>query len=243
MRDWLTTAILEAAERVPEELEGYILGRGLPTALMEEMRIGLWEPPSEKAPDESYRKQNGARGEFRKGWMSVPYWSPRGRLVGVEYRTWSFDEEKRVRDYRLPESNWIPVFIGLTPSNLQKIWDGGDIWLVEGLFDISLQHVVPKGDVVLACGTARLSRLGLNFIKRFLAPGAMVHVAFDEDETGRKQVDGFTNEENGKWIPGVPDRLQRVGVRTRAVRYLGGKDPGEIWEKGGRSALSTAFRL
>jgi len=243
VRDWLTTAILQAAQEVPEELEGFILGRGLPSALMEEMRVGLWQPPSVEAPDASYRKQNGDRGEYRKGWMSVPYWSPRGRLVGVEYRTWSLVEDKKVRDYRLPESQWVPVFIGLTPSVLQKIWEGGDVWLVEGLFDISLQHAVPKKDVVLACGTARVSRLQLNFLARFMSPSAMVHVAFDMDETGRRQVSGFTDDATGKWIPGVPDRLERVGVRSRAVAYKGGKDPGEIWDSGGRNALTQAFRL
>lgn len=241
MREWLTRALLTAAEGIPEELEGYILGRGLPKRLAEEMRVGFWRGASTSSPDLVFNKRNGPYGEYRKEWMSIPMWSPRGHLVGVEFRVWV--GEKEVRDYRLPESKWIPCFIGLTPSALQKIWDGGDVWLVEGVFDIALQHALPSKDVVLACGTARVSKQQLDFLARFMSPDATCHVAFDMDETGRKQINGFTSEETGKWIPGVPARMDRVGIRNRAVSYRGGKDPGEIWEQGGKFALCSAFNL
>lgn len=243
MRNWLTKAVLSAASRLSEEAEGFALGRGLQLSLLREMQIGVWSAPGDKAPDEIFRKYHRGNGESREGWLCIPYWSPRGLLVGCEFRTWGIGVEKEVRDYRLPESKWVPAFIGLTPSTLQKIWEGGDVWLVEGVFDMALQHAVPDKDVVLACGTARVSRLQLSFLQRFLSPQAMVHCAFDMDETGRKQINGFEDEETHRWIPGVPDRLERVGVRSRAVAYPGGKDPGEIWEKGGRSALQRAFGL
>jgi DNA primase len=241
VREWLTRAVLNAAEDMPEELLGYVLGRGLPMRLAEEMRVGYWREAPSPSPDPVFNKRNGAFGEYREGWLSVPMWSPRGHLVGVELRTWQ--GEKEVRDYRLPESKWIPCFIGLTPSALQKIWDGGDVWLVEGVFDIALQHAVPEKDVVLACGTARVSKSQMDFLVRFVSPFATVHIVFDMDETGRKQINGFTSEETGKWIPGVPARMDRVGLRNRAVSYRGGKDPGEIWEQGGRFALRSAFNL
>ncbi len=41
MREWLTEALLSSAEDTPQEAEGYVLGRGLPSRLMEEMRVGL----------------------------------------------------------------------------------------------------------------------------------------------------------------------------------------------------------
>lgn len=241
MREWLTQAILESAFDLPDEAQGYILGRGLPKTLAEEMRVGVWRPPSEASPDPVFNKRNGERGHYREDWLTVPMWSPRGVLLGVEFRTW--EGEKEVRDYRLPEAKWIPAYMGLTPSALQRIWDGGDVWLVEGVFDISLQHAVPKTDVVLACGTARVSRSQMDFLARFLAPEARVHVIFDMDETGRRQIKGFTDEATGKWIPGVPARLERVGIRSLAPEYRGGKDPGEIWEQGGRSALHESFNL
>lgn len=242
MKEWLTKALLESAVDLPEEFEGHVLGRGLPHQLFEEMRIGVWKPPQDPAPDPAFIKQgNGERGQNRAGWMSIPFWSPKGHVVGVEYRRW--DGVKEVRDYRLPESRWVPVFIGLTPSALQKIWDGGDVWLVEGVFDMTIAHVVPKKDVVLACGTARITKTQIDFLARFLGPTAMVRVVFDEDETGRRQVSGYTDEATKKWVPGVPERLERVGVRCIPIRYRGGKDPGEIWEKGGRTALLHAFNL
>ena len=173
--------------------------------------------------------------------MSVPIWSPRIQVIGVLYRPW--DGTKEFRDYTLPESKWNPAFIGLTPSVLQKIWNGGDIWVVEGLFDMTIGHVIPEKDVVIACGTANLSHLQVNFLKRFLSPSAMVHITYDEDKTGRDHAAGYTDGKTGKYMPGVCDRLTRVGVRCRDVRYRGGKDPGVIWETGGKSALASAFNL
>jgi DNA primase len=241
MHEWLNREILRAAAELSEELEGYVLGRGLPERLMQEMRVGLCMRAEDPAPDSTFRKRNGDYNQHRAGWLSIPLWSPRGKIIGVEYRRW--DGEKEMRDYRIPESKWVPVFIGLTPSALQRIWDGGDVWLVEGVFDIALAHVVPEGDVVLGCGTARLSRPQTNFLARFLSSSSMVHVAFDEDEVGQKMVTGYTDDKTGKWVTGVLGWLDRVHVNSRHVRYRGGKDPGEIWEAGGKPALLKAFNL
>ena len=238
MREWLTQAVLGCAQNIPEEAEGYVLGRGLPSPLASEMQIGVWEPPSMKAPAEDFRKFGGC-GDHFKGWLAIPLWSPRAALVGVEFRKWA--GEKRVRKYHLPASKWNPVFGGLTPSILHKIWKGGDVWLVEGVFDLALSHAIPTKDVALSTGGAILTHRHLSFLRRFMIPGAMVHLAFDEDETGRRQATGFTDEKSGRWVPGVPARLERVGVRCQVVRYRGGKDPGEIWEQGGKEALTRAF--
>ena len=108
---------------------------------------------------------------------------------------------------------------------------------------MALAHVIPEGDVVLGCGTARLSRDQTNFLARFLTSSSMVHVAFDEDETGRRMVTGYEDPKTGKWVTGVLDWLERVHINSRHVRYRGGKDPGEIWEAGGKPALRKAFNL
>jgi len=242
VQGWLLEAVLASAAALPAEVRGHAMGRGLKGALVDEMRMGVWVPPATPSPDPTFNHRNGPYGQYRESWLTVPYWTPRGRLVGIEFRTWD-QPEKEVRDYRMPEGQWVSAFIGLTPSATRKIWEGGDVWLVEGVFDIALQHAVPEGDVVLACGTARLSRQGLLFLQRFLDPRAMVHVAYDNDPTGRRQLEGFTDDATGRWIPGVPARLERVGVRNRPVHYRGGKDPGEIWEAGGTAALARAFNL
>jgi len=240
MQEWLTQMLTAAHQNLTEEAEGFILGRGLPSAYASQMGIGLWAPGTTPAPDETFRKVHGTSGQYRTGWLSIPLWSPRGKALGVVFRRW--DGEKEMRDYRIPQTAWIPVFEGMTEQAFQKIWDGGDVWLVEGVFDMALAHIVPDKDVVLSCGTARLSRNQLNFLHRFMSPKATVHVAFDEDETGRKQVLGYQDPQ-GKRVLGVLERLQRVGLRCHDVRYTGGKDPGEIWESGGARLLRTRFRI
>jgi len=172
--------------------------------------------------------------------MVIPYWTPRGNLAGAEFRTWGY-QDKKVRDYRTPNSKFSPVFLGLTNQALHKIWEGGDVWLVEGIFDLALAHVVPEKDVVLGCGTARLTNRQLDFLERFLVSYAMTHVVYDEDETGRKHAEGYTDPSTGKHVRGVVSRLESRGIRSRHVRYRGGKDPGEIWESGGRYALRKSF--
>ena len=237
---WLEDAVLHSHEECPGELKGWVVGRGLPTSLFHEMKIGCWIPPRTESGDTKFDVKNGPRGSFREDWMVIPYWSPRGDILGAEFRTWG-QEGKRVRDYRNARSFLCPTYIGMSPQALERVWQGGDLWLVEGVFDLAVAHAAPSGDTVLACGTARLSRNQLNFIKRFLKKDSCVHVMFDEDETGRQQVTGFVNKETGKRIPGVLERLQRAGVTAREVRYRGGKDPGEIWERGGKSAINKAI--
>lgn len=206
-----------------------------------EMRLGCWTPPASESPDPGFVDRNGPQGTWREGWLTVPYWSPQGNPLGAEFRTASYLEDKKVRDYRTPKSASAPTFIGMTSQALHRIWSGGDVWLVEGLFDMALYHVVPPQDVVLALGTARLTRLQLDFLHRFMSRSATVHVVFDEDETGRKQALGFKHPKTGKDIPGVVSRIQRRGMHSRHVRYRGGKDPGEIWEKGGTPLLRATF--
>ena len=241
MRDWLTNAVLDSSAYLPEGAEGYVLGRGLPFSLMEEMKVGLWTPPEPPSPDTTFSYRHGDRGSRVHGWLTLPLWSPRGRVLGVEYRRW--DGEKEVTKFFLPDAAWCPAFIGLTPSALNRIWEGGDVWLVEGVFDLALAHAVPSEDTVLGCGGAKLTRSHLAFLQRFMRPNAMVHVAFDMDETGQKMATGYIHPDTGRRVWGVVERLTHAGLRAHRVEYRGGKDPGEVWERGGTSALRRAFSL
>lgn len=241
MRDWLAAAVLDSSVNLPEEAEGYVLGRGLTYSLMEEMRVGVWNPPSDPAPDSTFRYRYGDTGGRLEGWLVFPVWAPRGRLVGVEFRRW--DGEKEVNKHFLPDVSWSPAFMGLTPSALNRIWEGGDVWLVEGVFDLALAHIVPPGDAVLACGGAKITRSQLSFLQRFMGSNAVVHVAFDMDETGQKMVHGYQHPDTGRRVWGVVERLEKVGVRAQPVSYRGGKDPGEIWEIGGAASLRRSFAV
>ena len=240
MREWLTEALLSSAAETPQEAEGYVLGRGLPSRFMEEMRVGLWRCPSVRAPDGVFVDRHGASGHYVDSWLTIPLWSPRGRVIGVEFRTWKGG--KKVSKYHLPESAWSPVFVGLTPSNLDRIWAGGDVWLVEGVFDLALAHVTPDGDAVLSTGGAKITSRQVAFLQRFLSPRAMVHVVFDMDETGQKMTHGYTHPETGRKVWGVLQRLERAQIQCRSLKYRG-KDPGEVWSVGGARHLRAIFRL
>ena len=222
-----------------EEASCFVSGRGLPRSLAQSMGVGLWDSGQyEDCPEDVFADRHGPTGQNMNGHISVPLWSPRGVLVGVEWRRW--DGEKEVTKYFLSNSKWEPAFLGMTPRSLSLISQGSDIWLVEGLFDLSLAHVVEG--VVLACGGAKMTRNQAEFLKRFVRSTAMVHVCFDMDETGRNMAEGFFHPETGKKVWGVSERLTFSGVRNRIVYYKG-KDPGEIWEEGGRSLLRDRIKL
>ena len=241
MQGWLNDALLTASANVYEEVEGYVLGRGLPERAFRNMGIGVWQPPSEDAPAADFQQKFGPRGEHVEGWLSIPVRSPRGLLLGVEFRRW--DGEKAVRKYHLSDAAWNPLFHGEWPLSLHKIWLGGDVWLVEGIFDMCIGRIIPDRDVVLATGGAAMSRQHLDFLSRLLSSKAVLRLTYDNDETGQRQATGFYDDKTKRHVPGIPDRLRRVGINCQVTRYAGGKDPGEIWERGGHSALRTAFRL
>jgi len=237
---WLEEALHEASG-LPEEAEGYLLGRGLTEELVAGIGIGIWRGLKEASPSSTFLEKFGPRGTGVVGWLSIPIRSPRGNLIGVDFRTWT-GEKKTVREFRLPEAAWNPSFTGVWPGSLDRIWAGGDVWLVEGLFDLAVSRVIPSKDVALATGGASCSKYHIDFLSRFVSPRAQVHLCYDADEAGEKQKFGWVDAATGKHHAGVPERLSRVGVRCRAVRYGGGKDPGEIWERGGAVALRRTFR-
>jgi DNA primase len=241
MREWFASALLVSSDTLPEQAEGYMLGRGLPHALATEMRVGLWRSSDEGCPDSTFAARYGGRGHRVEGWLSIPMWSPRGQILGVEYRRW--DGEKGSQKFYMPESKWLPVFTGLVPSALNRIWRGADVWLVEGVFDLAVAHAIPSKDVALACGGAKITPNQLAFLRRFLSDRAWVHVCFDMDETGRNMAHGYTHPDTGKRVWGVVERLTRAGIKARVVEYRGGKDPGEIWEAEGTEYLRRALSL
>jgi DNA primase len=170
------------------------------------------------------------------GWLSIPLWAPSGKLLGVEFRRWQGD--KAVMKHYLPPSKWTATFAGMNYTAMERIWSGADVWLVEGIFDLALAHVAQG--VVLACGGARLSYAHAQFISRFLRRSATAYVCFDEDATGRGMAEGRVDN-TGAFHMGAKQALERVNVNVQVVRYRGGKDPGEIWDSGGRAALRAAF--
>ncbi|MFA6234140.1 MAG: toprim domain-containing protein [Bacteroidota bacterium] len=230
--NWLEEFLAECT--LTEEVEGYLLGRGAKESTISGEKIVTWKPLPQKAPDEDFRKWCGDRGERLTGYLVCPVRSPKGTLLGFEARCIT---RKKIMDFRLPESKWCPFWLGLQ-MGMKKIWGGGNVWVVEGLFDkCPMEWVVPETDAVLASVRAHLTREHVEFLRRYCK--GMVHMVYDNDPTGRKPTHGYIDD-TGKKVYGAVSRLEKVGLKCRDVPYSG-KDPGVIWDKGGVAALKTAF--
>jgi len=223
MRSWLQENLSRFS--LSEEVEEYLLGRGAKEESYRELEIKTWAASSSPAPCKDFRARYGDRGEKLRGCLVTPYHSPSGSLIGFEARRTT---QKWITDYRLmPECKWLPVWLG-TRRAIPKLWDGGEVWIVEGLFDLfAMEWVIPSTDAILASVRAALSYSHVQFLRRLSTK--YVHMVYDEDSTGR---DG-----NEKAI----FSLDRVGVPGGVVRYCGGKDPGEIWDRGGEEGLLLSF--
>jgi len=114
--------------------------------------------------------------------------------------------------------------------------------VIEGLFELTaMERIIPERDAVVATVRAKLTEKHVTWVRRFIDPKAQVHMVYDNDETGRHGVTGYTHPETGKFVWGAMQTFERVRVECRDVRYSGGKDPGEIWEKTGTDGLREAF--
>jgi len=232
---WLSDA-LEAFPLTPE-VEEYLYRRGAKEASVQEMGVRTWGSLPEAAPDSVFRQRHGAKGEGLTGMLVCPLRSPRSAIIGFEARSIF---EKKVSRYLLPEATWNPIWVGMTPTAMKRVWAGGQVWIVEGLFDLfPLEWVLPPSVVVFGTGRAKLSDKHVEFLVRFCR--GLVTLAYDNDPTGQKGMHGWTEPDTGKRHWGAKDTLDRVGVMNRIFPYSGGKDPGEIWEAGGVPALKRAF--
>jgi len=232
--NWLAAHLQNLS--LTEAHEGYFLGRGAKEESVVQFGIKTWQPIPEMCVDSEFTNRYGENGEFLADWAVWPLFSPRGLVLGFEGRRLP---EKRVIRHLLPEAGWQPLWLGLTPATMQRIWDGADVWIVEGFFDLfALEWAIPKGDVVLASLRAKLTDKHVEFLRRFCK--GWVRMVYDNDEAGQHGVHGFVDE-RGKKRWGALQRLSRVEVNAVAIRYRG-KDPGEIWDQGGVAAVRAAFQ-
>lgn len=233
---WLDDAL--ATMTVNDTTEGYLFGRGAQEASIAEIGCVNWQADSPYHQDPTWCHQFGpeGRGEYISEWLVLPFRGPRGQILGFESR---HPEKKRFNRWLMPDAYWNPVWAGLTPNAMGRIWDGCDIWVVEGFFDLfALQWAVPKKDVVLGSVTAKMNAKQVEFLRRFCR--GRVHLAYDNDESGRMGTHGWT-EPDGKFRWGALQKLRHVGVDCSEVVYTGGKDPGEIWDRGGAYGVRAAF--
>ena len=235
---WLENALAQCT--LTDDAEGYLLGRGVREESIQEIGFKTWASP-EEVPDVSFKaryKPYNDEGADLEGYLIAPLRSPRGTLLGIEGRS---IRDKALSRYLLPNASWNPIWLGMTPEKMARIWAGGDVWVSEGTFDLTpLEWVIPSTDVSLGSGRAKLSDKHIEFLRRFCK--GWVYIVYDNDEAGRKGTHGWVDE-TGKERWGAIQKLERVGLRNRAISFRGGKDPGEIWDRGGIEGLKTAFSL
>lgn len=240
LREWLQETLQQMS--LSDDLCGYLYGRGFTDDLIRHTAPVQWDGQRvSQCPDADFSKKYlwGVLNER----VIFPIRAPDDTLLGFESRTWG-DRPKQMLQILLPEAQEHPVFLGMSPSVMDAVWAGGDVWIVEGIFDLAaMQHIIPQRDVVLSTLRARVSPRHADFLQRYLRDGQIVRMCYDNDETGRQQTHGFTDPKSKKRVRGALDILRGVGVACRDETYRGGKDPGEIWQTGGVTRLRKAFNL
>jgi DNA primase len=206
------------------EHRDYLMGRGATPELIDRWGIKTFDCPLSRCPDTTLVARYGPHLEAFRERIVYPLRSPRGRLLGLDSR---HAEQKDDLRLLLPEGRWNCIWIG-APWGMDSIWEGSDLVVVEGRYDVfaMLQVVVDK--VVWGSGSAHLSRGQVEFARRWVR--GTVHLVYDRDEAGRRGIEQAFRD------------LRRCEVRCVAVPYgASGDDPGAIWDRGGREALREAF--
>lgn len=221
---------------LPPELEDYLFSRGVTRSLVKPYGFGWWDQKTKPTDPLVVSRYSRILQNFG-GRLIVPMFSPQGKMLGVEARLVFGDGVKSLRLLTTP-ALWNPIFVGLTSEAMAKIWSGSDVWLVEGVFDATTLQNLVSDAVVLGTMRAAVTRKHLDFIHRFVS--GSVYVAYDNDKTGQDSMWGYVDENSRKRM-GVVEKIEGLGLRCVPVSYRGGKDPNEIWEKGGSRALEKAF--
>lgn len=222
MKEWLENQLRNL--ELSEESRFYLLGRGAEPQSFTKMNVVTWRTAEAPAPCKDFQKQFGTHGQRMDGYLVFPLYSMRSQLIGFITRSM---ENKFYSKYLMGlDYNWNPVLLGLHRA-LPKIWNGGDLWIVEGIFDLfAMEHVIPPKDGIVAAGRAMLTWQHYDFLRRF---NIYVNLVFDMDAAGR----------NG--ASKVMYNLNLHSIRGRNINYIGGKDPGEIWDQSGEMGLKDAF--
>lgn len=233
MKKWLEQSLFD----LTEEQETYLLSRGVLRQEISNMGFRSWCPETACNSNENdFVRRYGSMGQKLNDLLITPLYSPTGGLIGLEGR--SIDGRKTILQIRTKESKWCPIWIGLGRREMTRIWNGYDVWIVEGVFDVTTLRPLLPHSIVLGSLRANITNKQLNFLKRFVK--GSVYLAFDNDETGQKSMYGFMDENNRK-RKGVVEKITKSGVHCVPVRFKGGKDPNEIWQQGGYDKVRQSF--
>lgn len=232
VRGWLQEALdLFVLE---ESSSDYLFSRGADEDIQVKFGMKTWDSKriSSPSPSALFKKRYYYKGERLDGRIICPLFSPGGDLLGFEARDPDPNTENKSTRFLLdPYHLWSPIFIGM-PEAMEKIWNGGDIWCVEGLFDVfAMRWVVPEKDAVVATLRAKMTDKHLLFFSRFLSDQALVRIIYDRDRSGEYGLQRAIYD------------LKSLGIPYKEVIYWGGNDPGKIWETYGEERVREMFAL
>jgi DNA primase len=206
-----------------EDAIDYLMGRGATLDTIQRWGIRSFECPATTCPDPALARHYGPHFETFRDKVVYPLRSGRGTLLGMDSRTVGRKDELR---FLLPESAWQAVWIGL-PDAMQGVWEGKDVLIVEGRYDVLAMKHVFMGPV-LGSGPANLSWKQLEWLRRWIT--GRIYLAYDRDATGRRGTDKALKQ------------LAHIDKKCSEVIYgKPGDDPGQIYDRGGAAALRAEF--
>lgn len=217
--------ILRGLQKPSPQYADYLKSRGVDESCR--FSFHSWKPhPQIECP--KFKAMYGSQGEKVSEHLITPITSPRGEVIGLELRKVDSEGNKRVNQYRTESAQWNPYALGAEDA-FKSLWEGNDLWIVEGIFDkVALDRVVPRCDAVISTLRAGMDSNTMEMISRYYTPASTIYVCYDNDETGQKK---------GSWLQ---RELTQRGMRAILWRYRG-KDPNEVWARGGDRGLQRMF--
>jgi DNA primase len=221
LSEWLEGALDDCT--LTEEARDYLMGRGATEETLARWGICCFECPETPCPDAALGRRYGPHFEVFRDKVIYPLRTGRGTLLGMDSRSLGRKDELR---FLLPESAWQAIWIGL-PDAMQGMWDGQDVLIVEGRYDVYAMKHVFSGPV-LGSGPAHLNWKQVEWLRRW-SKGRIL-MAYDRDAAGRQGTDKALVD------------LKRYELPCSEVVYgRPGDDPGLLYDRGGAAKLRAEF--
>src|SRR5690606_5361640 len=169
-------------------------------------------------------------GKGKKDGFIFPLTSSLGDVRGVQFR-YVDRERKGYTDYIENVGRYEFVTFGLSQA-LPHIWETGEVWIVEGVFDLfPVQRVFPN---VFPSLTARVTETSVRFLRRLVK---RVYLLYDMDGPGRKACEYFQRRYGKEFEVRTP-KLPLVNT-VQGVRV---KDVSDLWEAWGEERTTEFLR-
>ena len=222
MTTWFETLTEYAEQRLTPRVEQELYSRGVTDDQARSFRIGYIDRIPDLGGNDDFLQW--AKGKSLQDMMVFPLTTTLGEIRGFQFR--SVDRGRKIYLDYMPYKEEAVSF-GLAQA-MQQVWTGGDVWLVEGVFDLlPLQRQVPN---IVATLTARVPELMLRVLRRLVDT---IWLGYDADLAGQTAITQFMKN-HGKEFRVLPVYYPKVKV-VGSDRYI--KDPGELWEVWGDDQL------